>query len=121
MLAPSRLPVDIIASLKLRQGQYYDGPSLMQDGSDRALLELEAYLGLAQFWLKLGTQEEMEEEEAKSFLLLQQALIEKFERTLRANIGNVPAEEFRNFADKFKVRIVFTDEKATPYPRRHKK
>jgi len=96
--------------------------SLVVEGNlDGELLRMNAYGTLAEFFLSLGTKEDMYEDEAKSLLLLQQSLIERFEKTLRASLGDESALEFRDFVDKFKVRIVFKeDKKPTPYLRRRR-
>jgi len=89
---------------------------VLQDGFENELLRISAYGTLAQFWLNLGTKEDMYEDEAKSFLLLQQSLIDRFEKTLRACLDDESVKEFLDYVDKFKVRIIFKqDEKPTPY------
>lgn len=85
------------------------------------LLKVSVYGTLAQFWLALGTKEDMYEDEAKTLLLLQQSLIHQFEKTLQACLDGDSLKEFRDYVDKFKVRIVFSeDKKPTPYLRRRK-
>ena len=80
------------------------------------LLKLTAYGLLAQFWTDIGTREEMDEEDAKELLLLQKALIDEFDRTLQSNLDADSMRAFREYVEKFKVRIWFgNDKKAARY------
>ncbi len=71
----------------------------------RDLLKLLAYGTLANFWVNLGTKEEVLEEEAKAFLALQEALHGEFESTLQAYLDEASMKGFREYVDKFKVRM----------------
>ena len=94
---------------------------VVQDSFEKELLRISAYGTLAQFWLNLETKDDLYEDEAKSFLLLQQSLIDRFEKTLRACLDDESVKEFLDYVDKFKVRIIFKqDEKPAPYLHRPK-
>lgn len=80
------------------------------------LLKLTAYGLLAQFWTDIGTREEMDEEDAKELLLLQKALIDEFDRTLQLHLNADSMRDFREYVERFKVRIWFgNDKKAARY------
>ena len=71
----------------------------------RDLLKLHAYGTLANFWLGLGTKEAMVEEEARALLGVQEALIKEFDKTLLVYLDEASTKAFREYVDKYKVRI----------------
>jgi len=71
----------------------------------RDLLKLLAYGTLANLWTNLGTKEAMDEEEAGALLGVQEALIKEFEKTLQAYLDEASMKAFREYIDKYKVRI----------------
>jgi hypothetical protein len=83
------------------------------------LLKVYSYGALAQFWANLGTEDEIPEEDAKSLLLLQKALIDEMDSTLQKYLDATAMKNFREYVDKFRVRIVFGEEKQAS--RFHKK
>jgi len=77
------------------------------------LLKFSVYGVLAQFWTKLDLEEEIWEDDAKNLLLLQKALIDEAEATLRLHLDESTMKRFREYVNTFKVRIVFSgDQKA---------
>jgi hypothetical protein len=91
----------------------------MEKNPTADLLKLYSYGTLAQFFANLGTADELEEDEAKSLLLLQKALIEEVDKTLQPYLDDVSMQNFRDYADSFRVRIVFgTEERPSRF---HKK
>jgi ADP-ribosylglycohydrolase len=82
-------------------------------------LKITAYGILAQFWTTLGLKEEMWEDDAKNLLLLQKALIEKAQATLKPYLDDSSMKRFNDYVEQFKARIVFSeDQKAKRF---HKK
>lgn len=80
------------------------------------MLKLSAYGLLAQFWANIGTGEEVEEEDARQLLLLQKALVDEFDKTLQAHLDEESMKNFREYVQKFKVRIWFGEgQKASRY------
>lgn len=75
----------------------------------RDLLKLSAYGTLAQFWTTLDLKNEIWEEDAKDLLLLQKALIEETENTLAPYLDELSMKRFRDYVDRFKARMVFTE------------
>jgi len=71
----------------------------------RDLLKLLAYGTLANLWINLGTKEAIAEEEAKALLEVQDALIGEFEKTLQPYLDEASMKAFREYVDKYKVRI----------------
>lgn len=47
----------------------------------------------------------MVEEEARTLLEVQEALIKEFEKTLQAYLDEASLKAFRDYLDKYKVRI----------------
>jgi hypothetical protein len=79
------------------------------------LAKLFAYGTLAQFWTN-AAREEMFEEDAKALLLLQQALIEEYEQTLKSHLDEEQLKRFKDFVERFKIRMVFKEgAKASKY------
>jgi hypothetical protein len=84
-----------------------------------ALLRLYSYGILAQFWTNLGMEDELPEEDAKALLLLQKALIEEVDMTLQQYLDDASMKKFRDYVDKFRVRILFGEgEKASRFHKR---
>lgn len=80
------------------------------------LLRLSVYGMLAQFWITLNLKDEMWEDDAKDLLLLQKAIIEEGETTLQTYLDEESMKRFRDYVDRFKARMVFTeDAKAKRY------
>ena len=91
----------------------------MEKNAAADLLKVYSYGALAQFWANLGTGDEIAEDDAKSLLLLQKALIEEIEKTLQVYLDEASMKNFRDYVDRFRVRIVFGEEKRAS--RFHKK
>jgi hypothetical protein len=81
-------------------------------------LKVQVYGTLANFWLELGTKGEMGEDEAVVLLQLQQALIQECERKLAPYSSEDEMGAFREYVDKFKVRIMFFPDKSKVHYRR---
>lgn len=75
----------------------------------RDLLKLSAYGILAQFWTTLDFRDEIWEDDAKDLLLLQKALIEEADATLGPYLDDLSMKRFRDYVDRFRARIVFTE------------
>ncbi len=76
-----------------------------QKDAQKDLLKLYAYGTLANFWISLGAKEDVDEDEAKTFLQLQQSLVKQFEKTLEGHLDEDSMEAFREFVSKYKIRI----------------
>ncbi len=76
-----------------------------QKDAQKDLLKLYAYGTLAHFWISLGAKEDVDEDEAKTFLQLQQSLVKQFEKTLEGHLDEDSMEAFREFVSKYKIRI----------------
>jgi hypothetical protein len=91
----------------------------MEKNPSADLLKLYSYGALAQFWANLGTGDEIAEDDAKSLLLLQKALIEEVDKTLQQYLDDASMKNFRDYVDRFRVRIMFGEEKqASRYHKR---
>ena len=71
------------------------------------LLKFSTYGILAQFWTTLDLKDELWEDDAKNLLLLQKALIDEAEATLRPHLDESSMKRFQDYVNTFKVRIVF--------------
>lgn len=69
------------------------------------LLKLTAYGTLAQFWISIGSKDAVDEDEAKTFLRLQQALIKQFDTTLQMYLDETSMKAFKDFVNAYRVRI----------------
>jgi len=69
------------------------------------LLKLVAYASLANLWINLSTKEYDDQEEATSFLKLQEELINEFEKTLRRHLDEAAIRDFRNYSTRYKLSI----------------
>ena len=73
--------------------------------AQRDLLKLLAYGTLANLWINLATKEAIPPEEAKALLRVQEALIKEFDKTLQAYLDEGSMKTFREYVDKYKVRV----------------
>ncbi len=76
-----------------------------QKDAQKDLLKLYAYGTLANFWISLGAKGDVDEDEAKTFLQLQQSLVKQFEKTLEGHLDEDSMAAFREFVSKYKIRI----------------
>jgi hypothetical protein len=72
---------------------------------ERDMLKLLAYGELANLWINLASKGEMSEEEAKSFIGIQDALIKEYEKILQAYLDFPSMKAFGEYITKYKVRI----------------
>lgn len=79
----------------------------MADEKDvqKELLKLYAYSTLANFMVTLGSKGEVDEDEAKSLLRIQNDLIQQFDSTLAAHLDQTSMQSFRDFVSKYRVRM----------------
>jgi hypothetical protein len=85
---------------------------------DKDVLKLYAYGTLANFWTSLAANDEMEEGEAQTLLLLQQALLDEYDAILRQHLNEESMRAYRAYVEKFKVRISFASAKPKIHYRR---
>jgi len=78
---------------------------------EKDLLKLYAYGTLANFWTSLAANEEMEEGEAQTLLLLQQALLDEYDSILKQHLNEESMKAYRAYVERFKARISFASEK----------
>jgi len=76
-----------------------------EKNAQKDLLKLYAYGTLANFWITVGLKEAVDEDEAKTFLQLQQSLVKQFEKTLQAHLDENSMEAFKEFVNTYRVRI----------------
>ncbi len=76
-----------------------------QKDPQKDLLMLYAYSSLANFWITLGAKEAVDEDEARTFLQLQQSLIKQFEKTLEVHLDEDSMEAFRKYVNSYRIRI----------------
>jgi len=92
---------------------------MSESNSGKDLLKLSAYGALAQFWTTLDLKDELWEDDARSLLLLQKALVEEFTATLESYLDESSMKKFRDYTESFKVRMVFGEgKKAKPLRRK---
>lgn len=72
--------------------------------AQKDLLKLYAYGTLANFWVTLGAKEDVDEDEAKVFLQLQQSLIKRFEQILLPHLDEASMESFKKFVNSYRIR-----------------
>lgn len=72
---------------------------------EKDLLKLYAYGTLANFMVTLGSKGEVDEDEAKSLLRIQNDLIQQFDSTLAAQLDQASMQSFRDFVSKYRVRM----------------
>ncbi len=77
----------------------------VEKNAQNDLLKLYAYGTLANFWITVGAKEGVDEDEAKTFLQLQQSLVKQFEKTLQAHLDETSMESFKEFVNTYRVRI----------------
>ena len=75
------------------------------ENSQKNFLKLYAYSTLANFMVTLGSKGTVDEDEAKSLLRLQNDLIKQFDATLATELDPAAMETFREFVNKYRVRI----------------
>jgi hypothetical protein len=73
--------------------------------AQRDLLKLLAYGTLANLWISLATKEAIAQEDAEALLGVQEALIKEFDKTLQAYLDEASMKTFREYLDKYKVRV----------------
>jgi hypothetical protein len=71
----------------------------------RDFLKLYAYSTLANFMVTLGSRGEVDEDEAKSLLRIQNDLIQQFDSTLSSQLDQASMQSFRDFVSKYRVRV----------------
>lgn len=71
----------------------------------KELLKLYAYGTLANLFVKLGTMEAIDETDAASLLGLQNSLIKEIEETLQTQLDGESMRTFREYVQKYRVRI----------------
>ena len=79
----------------------------MSDEKDaqKDLLKLYAYGTLANFMVEIGSRGEVDEDEARSLLRIQRDLIQQFDTTLAAHLDQPSMQSFRDFVDRYRVRM----------------
>jgi hypothetical protein len=73
--------------------------------AQRDLLKVVAYGTLANLWINLATKEAIAGEEADALLGVQDAVIKEFDKTLQAYLDEASMKTFREYVDKYKVRV----------------
>ena len=68
------------------------------------LLKLYAYSTIANFIVNLGSKRDVDEDEARSLLRIQNELIQQFDSTLAVRLDEASMQSFREFVDKYRVR-----------------
>jgi hypothetical protein len=69
------------------------------------LLKLYAYSTIANFIVNLGSKGDVDEDEAKSLLRIQNELIQQFDSTLAVQLDETSMQSFREFVNKYRVRM----------------
>jgi len=69
------------------------------------LMRLMAYDSLANLWFNLAAKEYDDDQEARSYLQLQEALINEFDKTLGRYLDEAEMREFRGYVAKHRVGI----------------
>jgi hypothetical protein len=77
----------------------------MSADPQKELLKLYAYATLTDLWIKLGTMDSIDEDDAASLLSLQNAMIKVFDKTLQTQLDETSMQTFREYVDKYRVRI----------------
>lgn len=72
---------------------------------DKDFLKLYAYSTLANFMVTLESKGEVDEDEARSLLRIQNELIQQFDSTLAAQLDQASMKSFRDFVSKYRVRM----------------
>jgi hypothetical protein len=69
------------------------------------LLKHYAYSTIANFIVNLGSKGDVDEDEAKSLLRIQNELIQQFDSTLAVQLDETSMQSFREFVNKYRVRM----------------
>jgi hypothetical protein len=69
------------------------------------LLKLYAFSTIANFFVNLGSKHDVDEDEAKSLLRIQNDLIQQFDSTLAVQLDEASMQSFREFVNKYRVRM----------------
>jgi len=76
-----------------------------EEDAQKDFLKLFAYSTLANFMVTLGSRGEVDEDEAKSLLRIQNDLIQQFDSTLATQMDQASMQSFRDFVNKHRVRM----------------
>ena len=76
-----------------------------EKNDQKDFLKLYAYSTLANFMVTLSSRDEVDEDEARSMLRIQNELIQQFDATLAAQLDQTSIQSFRDFVDKYRVRM----------------
>ena len=76
-----------------------------EEDVQKDFLKLFAYSTLANFMVTLGSRGEVDEDEAKSLLRIQNDLIQQFDSTLATQMDQASMQSFRDFVNKHRVRM----------------
>ena len=76
-----------------------------ENNIQKDLLKLYAYSTLANFMMDLASKGDVDEDEARTLLRLQNELIRQFESTLATQLDQASMQSFRDFVEKYRVRI----------------
>lgn len=76
-----------------------------EKNDQKDFLKLYAYSTLANFMVTLSSRGEVDEDEARSMLRIQNELIQQFDATLAAQLDQTSMQSFRDFVDKYRVRM----------------
>jgi len=76
-----------------------------EKNDQKDFLKLYAYSTLANFMVTLSSRGEVDEDEARSMLRIQNELIQQFDSTLAAQLDQTSMQSFRDFVDKYRVRM----------------
>ncbi len=68
-------------------------------------LKLYAYSTLANFMVMLSSRGEVDEDEARSMLRIQNELIQQYDSTLATHLDQGSMQSFRDFVNKYRVRM----------------
>lgn len=76
-----------------------------EKNDQKDFLKLYAYSTLANFMVTLSSRGEVDEDEARSMLRIQNELIQQFDSTLAAQLDQTSMQSFRDFVNKYRVRM----------------
>ena len=76
-----------------------------EKNDQKDFLKLYAYSTLANFMVTLSSRGEVDEDEARSMLRIQNELIQQFDATLAAQLDQTSMQSFRDFVNKYRVRM----------------
>jgi hypothetical protein len=96
------LAAGVLGEIEVGRG----GESVSSEKNDqRDFLKLYAYSTLANFMVTLSSRGEVDEDEARSMLRIQNELIQQFDSTLAAQLDQASMQSFRDFVNKYRVRM----------------